>query len=92
MSDEADKNSADTDDTEAAPQPDAEPETVVVDSRTVSVDPAELAWSLDDEPNEPGHRDRQRSLGSANLATATRNSCPSLNTWQGHTPIRNSAW
>jgi hypothetical protein len=38
------------DDTRAAPSD--EPETVVVDSHTISVDHAELAWSLDDEPVE----------------------------------------
>jgi hypothetical protein len=52
MTDQADKTSADTDDTKRAPPPD-EPETVVVDSHTINVDRAELAWSQDDEADEP---------------------------------------
>lgn len=58
----------DSDDTAEAPQSDA-PDTVVVDSHTINVDRAELAWSLDDE-TEPERRTWRATYRNAALIVA----------------------
>jgi hypothetical protein len=55
MTDQADKNPAEADDTKQASQSE-ESETVVVDSHTISVDRPELAWSQADGSDEPRHQ------------------------------------
>jgi len=65
MTKQPDKQSADTDDTMQA-RPSDEPETVVVDSHTISVDRAALAWTLEDEAaDKPQRRSWPRTVGLA---------------------------
>jgi cell division septation protein DedD len=63
MSDQADKNSADTDDTMQAPSSE-EPGTAIVAPDTTNVDRNELAWSLDETDEiRPTRHGRIVSLG-----------------------------
>jgi len=75
MTKQPDKQSADTDDTMQA-RPSDEPETVVVDSHTISVDRAALAWTLEDEAaDKPQRRSWPRTVG---LATGIAACCTAL--------------